>query len=324
MTISRDVKLNGKGKNKNRKLLFSGHPSKSQVYRTDWGFMLNGKTERIIKSKYMDKFEKKVDLIFTSPPYPLNTKKKYGNLKGEEYVNWLVNFGPLFKKILKPTGSIVIEMGNSWEKGSPIMSTLAIRSLLEFLKRNNLHLCQEFVWNNPAKLPTPAQWVNIERIRVKDSFTKIWWMSPSKTPRADNRKVLVEYSDSMKKLLERGYYNSGIRISEHRIGEKSFLKDNDGAISGSVLTFANTASSDPYLKFCKEKNINPHPARMPMKLAEFFIKFLTKPNDLVFDPFGGSNITGFAAESLGRFWISVEDSYEYIKGSIGRFNCART
>jgi len=185
--------------------------------------MLSGKTEEVVQSSFMRKFDRKVDLIFTSPPYPLNTKKKYGNLNGDEYVEWLCGFGPLFRKLLKDKGSLVIEMGNSWEKGSPIMSTLAIKSLLEFLERNELHLCQEFVWNNPAKLPTPAQWVNVERSRVKDSFTKIWWMSMSKTPKADNRKVLTEYSDSMKKLLKKGTYNSGRRISEHKIGQKSLL-----------------------------------------------------------------------------------------------------
>ncbi len=281
--------------------------------------MLEGKAEEIIDRNFMRKFDRKVDLIFTSPPYPLNRKKKYGNFSGQEYVDWLCAFGPLFKSLLNPKGSIVIEMGNSWEKGSPVMSTLALKSLLEFLERNELHLCQEFVWNNPAKLPSPAQWVNIKRNRVKDSFTKIWWMSPVKDPKADNRNVLVEYSDSMKKLLKRGSYNSGKRISQHNIGEKSFLTDNNGAISGSVLTYGNTVSSDSYLKYCREKNITPHPARMPYKLAEFFIKFLTKPDDLVYDPFGGSNLTGFAAESLDRYWISTEASKEYILGSMGRF-----
>ena len=74
-------------------------------------------------------------------------------------------------------------MGNSWEPGEPVMSTLALRSLLEFQSKNGLHLCQEFIWQNPAKLPSPAQWVNIERIRVKDSFTKLWWMSPNVKPK---------------------------------------------------------------------------------------------------------------------------------------------
>ena len=42
-----------------------------------------------------------------------------------------------------------------------------------------------------------------------------------------------------------------------------------------------------------------HPARMPADLVEFFVKFVTDENDLVFDPFGGSNTTGAVAENLG-------------------------
>ena len=58
---------------------------------------------------------------------------------------------------------------------------------------------------------------------------------------------------------------------------------------------------------------------MPSDLPEFFIKFLTDPGDIVFDPFAGSNTTGDVAESLGRRWLSVEAELDYIKGSIGRF-----
>ena len=308
-----------KRKNKSKQSILVGRPPEDQVYRTKKGMMLHGKTEELLEKKYMKRFYGKVDLIFTSPPYPLNHKKKYGNLNGQEYIEWLCSYGPLLKKLLKKSGSIVLELGNSWEKGLPTMSTLALKALLEFQERNKFYLCQEFIWNNSAKLPSPVQWVNIERIRVKDSFTRLWWLSPSPRPKADNRRVLLEYSESMKKLLKNGTYNSGKRASQHNIGEKSFLTNNGGAISGSVLTFPNTSSNDYYLKYCKAKNLTIHPARMPIRLAEFFIKFLTKKNDLVFDPFGGSNITGYTSEYLDRQWISIEANKEYIDGSKARF-----
>jgi len=212
-----------------------------------------------------------------------------------------------------------MELGNAWEQGSPVMSTLPIRTLLRFQEDNDLFLCQEFIWNNPAKLPTPAQWVNIERVRVKDSFTRVWWMSSSTSPKASNRRVLQEYSQSMKDLLKAGKYNSGKRPSQHSIGEQSFLSNNGGAIPGSVLTFANTQSNDDYQNYCRDHQIEFHPARMPVALASFFINFLTDPGDLVLDPFGGSNTTGAAAESLKRFWLSIEAEEKYILGSMGRF-----
>jgi DNA modification methylase len=299
---------------------FIGRLPSNVAYATARGRMLHGNSDAILGDGSLARFEGKVNLIFTSPPFPLNRKKRYGNETGESYIQWLCTFGPLFKKMLTADGSIVIEMGNSWEPGAPVMSTLAMRALLEFQTQNELYLCQEFIWQNPAKLPSPAQWVNVERIRVKDSFTKLWWLSSNKKPKANNQRVLQEYSQSMKDLLKKGSYNAGKRPSEHNIGETSFLKDNGGAIPSNVLTYANTANLDAYQTYCRENNFDLHPARMPIDLAKFFIKFLTEPGDIVLDPFGGSNTTGAAAEDLERFWISIEASSDYIKGSRGRFD----
>lgn len=289
------------------------------AFSTKYGKSYQGNAEDALSSKLLTQYKGKVDLIFTSPPFPLNRKKKYGNKQGEEYINWLASFAPVFSKMLKPRGSIVIEMGNSWEPGKPVMSTLALRSLLQFLDAGSFYLCQQFIWNNPAKLPTPAQWVNVERIRVKDSFTNIWWLSTTERPKANNKNVLIEYSNAMKKLLATGKYNSGQRPSEHHIGEKSFLKDNHGAIPSNVITEANNHSTSNYLEYCKDKNLPLHPARMPSNLAKFFIKLLTNKNDLVLDPFAGSNTTGAAAEELERKWVAIEVQEDYIKGSKGRF-----
>jgi len=289
------------------------------AYSTDWGKSFYGKAEEILQSSLAAEYTGKVNLIFTSPPFPLNRKKKYGNLEGQEYMNWLANFALVFRHLLHPLGSIVIEVGNSWEPRRPAMSTLGLRALLEFLERGNFVLCQQFIWNNPARLPSPAQWVNVERIRLKDAYTHLWWMSTSDRPKADNRRVLKSYSTSMQQLLKSGKYNSGRRPSEHNISQTSFLTDNNGAIPSNVITEANTQANTPYLKYCELKGLQPHPARMPMGLAEFFIKFLTEPGDLVLDPFAGSNTTGAAAEYLQRRWLSIEADLDYILGSCGHF-----
>jgi site-specific DNA-methyltransferase (cytosine-N4-specific) len=251
-----------------------------------------GKAEDILESPLIaEGLRHQVDLIFTSPPFPLNRKKKYGNLKGDAYLEWLAAFADRFKLLLKPKGSIVIELGNAWEPGKPAMSTLALKALLGFLEKGKFSLCQQFVWHNPARLPSPAQWVNVERIRLKDAYTNLWWMSKTDRPLADNRRVLTEYSKDMKELLEKQKYNSGMRPSQHKIGAKSFLTNNEGAIPSNVITLANTHSNSEYQTYCREHELQPHPARMPSGLAEFFIKFLTKPDMLVLDPFGGSNTT---------------------------------
>lgn len=281
--------------------------------------MYEGCCEDILGRLPLIKLKGKINLIFTSPPFPLNRKKKYGNLQGEEYVAWLSSLATTFRSYLAPHGSIVIELGNAWVPGSPTMSTLPTKALLGFLEAGNFHLCEEFICFNPARLPSPAQWVNVKRARVKDAFTRAWWMSPAERPKANNRRVLIPYSDSMKQLLLRGKYNAGRRPSEHNIGKRSFLVDHGGAIPPNVLLVSNTRSSDPYLEFCRQHDTRPHPARMPEKIADFFIRFLTNEGDLVMDPFAGSNVTGRVAETLKRKWISIEAQQEYVSASKARF-----
>ena len=291
--------------------------------------------EKHLKRYYKNKFQ----LIITSPPFPLNNKKQYGNLTGEEYLKWFESLAPIFSNLLKEDGSLVIEIGNTWEKNRPVQSLLHLEALMKLVKHHeaNLRLIQEFIVYNPSRLPSPAQWVTINRIRTIDSYTHIWWIAKSDFPKADNRKVLRPYSSSMKNLLQRKKYNAGKRPSEHNIGEKSFLKDNGGSIAHNffeiepldekrevrlpynVLSFSNTSSNDYFLKKCRELGIKPHPARMNPGVVAFFIEFLTDENDLILDPFAGSNTTGYVAELLNRRWIACELKEEYVEQSKIRF-----
>ena len=280
---------------------------------------MQGRAEDILALPSLRALNGRINLLFTSPPFPLNTKKRYGNLTGDEYIKWLSDFAPRFRELLIEDGSLVIELGNAWEPGRPVMSTLALRALLKLQERGEFRLCQEIIWHNPARLPSPAQWVTVKRIRLKDSFTRFWWLSTTDRPKANNRHVLRPYSRHMQDLLQRRTYNSGRRPSEHRISSTSFLTDNGGAISPNVLSIPNTRSTDPYQAYCRERNLRPHPARMPEELADFFLRFLTEEGDLVLDPFSGSNTTGAVAEKLRRFWISIEPSDEYIRSSQSRF-----
>ncbi|SRR5579871_1338099 len=289
------------------------------AYRTKNGIFYEGKIGKFLEGKKFEKYKGKINLIFTSPPFPLVRKKKYGNLDGDEYLEWLKLISKKIRPFLTPKGSIGIEIGNSWVKGLPEMSTLPLKSLLSFEEHGEYHLCQQFIWHNSAKLPSPAQWVNVERTRVKDSYTNIWWMSSTANPNENNRKVLTEYSSSMKRLLKNNKYNSGSHPSDHQIGKESFFKENKGAIPANVLILSSTKSSSNYSKYCKLKQIKPHPARMPEEIPEFFINLLTNKGDLIFDPFAGSNTTGEITEKLSRKWISIEPETDYINGSKGRF-----
>lgn len=258
-----------------------------------------------------------VNLVLTSPPFALTRKKEYGNHAEEKYVEWFLSFAPEIFRILKDDGSFVLDLGGAYLPGFPVRSIYMFDLVVRLVKETGFHLAQEFYHYNPSRLPAPAEWVNVRRIRVKDSVNVVYWLSKSQNPKADNRRVLTPYSDSMKSLLKNGY-KAKLRPSGHDISDK-FSRDNGGAIPANLLTLANTDSNGVYQKLCREHGIKPHPARFPPEFPEFFIKFLTDENDVVYDPFGGSNTTGSVAEHLNRRWITSEMSIEYMDGSRFRF-----
>lgn len=292
--------------------------------------------EEFLASPKARRLRGRVDLILTSPPFPLVSPKAYGNRLGSEYRSWIVEVCRSLGDLLSDSGSLVMEIGNTWEKGQPTMSLLPLKTLMAIAEDAGYEVCQQFIWENTAKLPGPATYVNIDRIRLKDSHTNIWWYSKSSHPKADNRKILTPYKDAQKKLMASGKYNAGMRPSEHRIGEASFLTDNGGAIRGStfeissasevasVIRMANTSRDKNYYNWCTSNHLPMHPARMPVNLAKLFIEFLTDPGDLIFDPFGGSCTTGQAAEELNRKWLLVEMNSEYLEGGRGRFSSQKT
>lgn len=259
-----------------------------------------------------------IHLVITSPPFALIKKKAYGNVDAPEYLEWIKPFAMEIFRILREDGSFVIDLGGSWVKGQPTRTLYQFELVLMMVKDIGFHLAQDFYWYNPSKLPTPAEWVTIRRLRVKDAVNNVWWFSKTPFPNADNRRVLNPYSQSMEQLLEKGY-KAKLRPSGHNISTK-FQTRNEGAIPPNLLEIANTESNSRYLRRCKEVGIKPHPARFPTALPEFFVKFLTEENNIVLDPFAGSNATGEVAENLGRHWLAFELTQEYLDGSKLRFD----
>jgi site-specific DNA-methyltransferase (cytosine-N4-specific) len=258
-----------------------------------------------------------VDLILTSPPFGLVYKKDYGNEDADRYVEWFRPFAAEFARILKPNGSLVIDIGGAWKKGQPTRSLYHYELAISLCREFGFHLAQEIYWWNPAKLPSPAEWVTVRRIRLKDAVNCIWWLSRTPYPKASNRRVLQAYSQSMQNLLKNGY-KPGKRPSGHNISA-NFNKDNGGAIPPNLVAVANTESQGSYQKYCRQNGLPEHPARFPAPIPSFFIRMLTNRGDVVFDPFAGSCMTGAVAEALGRRWLCCEIDETYVAGAIGRF-----
>jgi site-specific DNA-methyltransferase (cytosine-N4-specific) len=295
--------------------------SERPLYQTTFGAAYAGDARELLALLP----DKSVNLVVTSPPYALHFEKEYGNVDKSNYVEWLRPFGEQIYRVLSEDGSFVLNIGGSYNPGRPTRSLYHFKVLLMLCEEVGFRLAQECFWYNPAKLPTPAEWVNVRRIRIKDSVEYVWWLSKTDWPKADNRSVLGEYSPDMRRLLARGY-RSKQRPSGHVITPK-FRRDHRGSIPANLIqppenlvARGNNESNSEYIRACAEMGHKPHPARFPRALPEFFILLLTDPGDIVLDPFAGSNTTGAIAEELERRWISFEIREDYLSASRVRFS----
>jgi site-specific DNA-methyltransferase (cytosine-N4-specific) len=292
------------------------------VYRTHLGLQAHADSRDILATMPPDS----VDLVVTSPPFPLLRRKQYSSNPRAAYEDqtayaaWLVTFGHAVLRVLKPTGSFVIDLGGAYQPGRPVRSLHPFRALIALSDECGFRLAEECWWENTAKLPSPIEWVNKRKIRLKDSVDALWWLSKTDAPKADVRKVLTPYSDRMRALLRHpeGFASTRPRPSGHLV-ESGFARDNGGAIPSNILHIPNTSSNDWYLRSLEALGRKRHPARFPARLPEFFIALCTDPGDLVLDIFSGSNVTGRVAETMGRSWVSIELERPHAVNSAVRF-----
>jgi DNA modification methylase len=299
--------------------LFSGRQA---FYETPSGAAYLGDSREIMAEIP----DNSVNLVFTSPPYALHFKKEYGNVSKEDYVLWFLGFAQEIHRILREDGSFVLNIGGSWNKGSPTRSLYHFKLMIALVEEIGFYLAQECYWYNPAKMPVPAEWVTVRRVRIKDSVEHVWWFSKTAFPKANNRNVLKPYSKDMLRLSQKGVRTT-VRPSGHNINTSFDKIDSGGSIPPNVIeevasemiVAGNNSANDSYTIRCKEAGIKIHPARFPSSLPEFFIKFLTDPGDVVLDPFAGSNTTGAVAEKMGMRWVAIELLEEYLEASRFRF-----
>lgn len=286
------------------------------AFQTNFGTAYIGDSLELLESLE----DGSVNLVITSPPFSLQRKKEYGNAEQHEYIEWLSQFARSVYRKLRVDGSFVLDIGGAYEKGVPVRSLYNFRLAIHICDELGFFLAQDFYWFNPSRLPSPIEWVNKRKLRAKDAVNNLWWFSKTEWPKADVSNVLVEYSERMRKLLDDpdSFYKPTKRPSGHNIG-MAFARDNGGAIPSNLLQIPNTESNGQYLTGCKAVGIEPHPARFPAKLPEFFIRFLTRPGDLVVDIFGGSCTTGQVAEAEERRWLTCDNVPEYVAAGMFRF-----
>lgn len=288
-------------------------PGLSPTYETHRGKAYLGDSLEVMRCLP----DSSVNLVMTSPPFALTFKKEYGNKSQADYVSWFVEYAKEMYRLLPEDGSFVLDLGGAWNKGTPTRSLYHYKLAIALCEEVGFHLAQDFFWFRPAALPVPAEWVTVRRIRVKDAVNYVFWFSKTPWPKASNRNVLTPYSDDMNRLIEKGY-RAKSRPSGHNITAK-FQRDNGGAIPPNLLQMGNNDANGFYMAACKREGVKPHPARFPEGLPAFFINLCTDGEDVVLDPFAGSNMTGYAAEKVGRRWVSIEFNEEYLETSRFRF-----
>lgn len=258
--------------------------------------------------------EQFVSLMVTSPPYPLLTPKSYGNVAEREFVEWYLQYVKQYIRILKPTGSLILNLGPAYMKGQPVLSSYVQRLHLGLIDELGLHYAGHMYAHNQGKLPT-TNWVTREKIRIKNVLEDVIWYSLNPNPYINKDELKEPYSESYLAVLNKGGYPKAKRPCGQELTH--FKEDKGGKLIGNLLK-ANTVSRDPYFKFCREVGLQTHPARFSGMLVEKLIRLFSKPGDVTADLMGGSGMVMEKSLELNRKCVIGETSLNYILGSMGR------
>ncbi len=284
-------------------------------YKTDLGNMIHGDSLEVL-STWADG---SVDLIMTSPPFALLQQKEYGNVHADVYCDWFKPFARQFFRVLKDSGSLVIDIGGTWVDKQPTRSLYHFKLLIMLCEEMGFHLAQDYYWWNPCRLPNPTEWVTVRRIRVTDAVNTVWQLSKTPWPKASNLRVLQPSRTGMRQLHTFRYQKPANHNNNNQAAKK-FLWNTNAAIPSNLIALTNRGhKNNAYIRYCRENKLPLHPARFPSELPEYFIRMLTDPGDTVIDPFGGSCMTGEVCQRLKRKWYCIDLSREYLEGALGRF-----
>lgn len=274
------------------------------------------------------RLDEPIALAITSPPYCLARPRAYGNPREEDYVDFICDsLDPIVRKLV-PGGSICLNISNDiFMKGSPARSLYRERLMLALHDRLGLYKMDELIWENRSKAPGPVAWASKKRVQLSTGWEPVYWLTndPDRV-RSNNQQVLQPHTEQHLKLIasggERraGVYGDGA----NRIKPGSFGGITDGRIPKNILSYGHRCGQQsPARKALASAGLPAHGASMPYKLADFLVRFLSKPGDLVVDPFGGLCTTAQAAQDNARRWVATDIMFEYLWGASHRFEaCA--
>jgi len=235
-----------------------------------------------------------VDLIVTSPPYADQRKQTYGGVSVNEYVDWFLPISKELLRVLKPTGTFILNIKEKVQNGE--RSTYVLELILEMRKQGWLWT-EEFIWHK--KNCYPGKWPN----RFRDAWERLLQFNKTKKFNMYQEEVMVPMGDWASKRLK-------------NLSETDQRRDNSKVGSGFGKRIANWVGRDMVypsnvLHLATETRNKSHSAVFPEDLPEWFIKLFTKEGDTVVDPFMGSGTTIRVAQRLNRQGIGIEILDEY-------------
>jgi site-specific DNA-methyltransferase (cytosine-N4-specific) len=289
------------------------------VARTNLGAVLWG--EAMSALQWVD--DGSVQLLLTSSPYPLVRNRDYDNgaWGPARFMDTMLTHCDAMKQKLTANGSMVLNLGNCYNPGSPTLNTYQ-EELVIALRNMGYWLCGKQTWFNPGK-PKTTSYVTKTRERLGLGTEVYFWFSPSQHPKASNLNVLEPYSERhLRTIAAGGQRFNGLSGSRQGHPGLRYRTDNGGRIPFDFIQCGSEGPSGPYGRYCKARGLPLHPARMPARPANFWIRFTTDPGDVVADPFGGSLQVAAQAEALGRHFFTSDYTLEYLRGGTSRFHDA--
>ena len=234
------------------------------------------------------------DLIFTSPPYADRRKNTYGGVKPEEYVDWFLPRSEQFLRVLKPTGTFVLNIKERVHNGE--RGTYVIELILA-LRQQGWLWTEEFVWHK--KTCYPGKWPN----RFRDAWERCLQFNKERRFKMNQEAVMVPVAESSEQRLR-------------KLGPNDVVRSASCTGSGFGRNLANwvgrrLAYPTNVLYLAPECSSRYHSAAFPVRLPEWFIRLFTDPGAWVLDPFAGSGTTCLAAQMLGRNSVGIDLVGEY-------------
>ncbi|MFF4601513.1 DNA-methyltransferase [Streptomyces sp. NPDC001339] len=218
-------------------------------------------------------------LVVTSPWFTGPAEASSADPAGAGFTAWLDPFLTEIARVLKPDGSLVMELGCTWAEDRPVRTVQNFAAISGLLARGDWHLLQEFYWYNPDLLTSRDEWVHQRRVRFDECVTMWFWLARTPEVPVDTRRV-------------RGFQNNLTRPF------------------GNFLAIGDSHADYPYLDEVAGERTRAHADRFPVAVPEYFIRLLTEEGELVVDPFAGIGSTALAAVSHGRAWACNDFSEE--------------